>query len=125
MSLTQWAFEKFVKFFQVNIMLLVLTAGFSAFASPSADDFNSSIDECQAKQKDLSQKLEGQLKPDKIVQNGKQIDFKNTDDNEAMNNVAVDSSDSGLVTAQVKDDQVRPKKQSFRRTAQELRNIED
>jgi hypothetical protein len=117
---------KHIRFAQTGVILVVLATAFSSFAKPSTEDFNSMIEENQATQKVLSQKLQKQLKTEKLSKEEQKPNFQKVGEDvlgrNSTENVAVASGDSGKTTAQ-KSHRGDLEKKNFRRLSQELKDI--
>ncbi len=108
--------------------MMVMALGLQAYAGPSSADFNSMIEENNATQRALTQKLNHELKTEKLDQHqnpnfnkmGKEM--VNT---AAPENVVVATGSDETVTYKepVKKDALE--KQNFKRLSQELKDIKE
>jgi len=108
--------------------LLIFTAAVTVQAKPTSDDFNSMIEENNAAQKELTQKLAKQLNTNKLKKNqrpdfnqvGEDILGKNTSENVVVVNANKNNSNSKKLAQK---DGIE--KKNFKRLSQELKDIKE
>jgi hypothetical protein len=115
---------------QSGVVVMILALAVSSFAKTSNDDFNSMIQENQAAQNELSDKLQKQLKPAKLTKEEQHPDFNKVGQDQlghdGSENVAVDTSGSGNAPVNKKTVAGRQSdtdKKNFKRLSEEMKDL--
>jgi hypothetical protein len=115
---------------QSGVVAMILALAVSSFAKTSNDDFNSMIQENQATQNELSEKLQKQLKPAKLTKEEQHPDFHKFGQDQlghdGSENVAVDTSGSDSAPVNKKTvarRQAETDKKNFKRLSEEMKDL--